>query len=140
MKKHRPPGFLANLRKFRGCRVGASAVEFALISPVFLVMVGGILEIGRALYIRNTLQYAVEEAARYAMINTSATSTQVEAYAASKVPDVANIDVSNFAAESATEDSITYMTITGTFEFSVLADITPLPDMTLTAKSKVPLY
>lgn len=48
---------------------GAAAVEFALIVPIFLVLVLGIFEFGRAFNIQVSLSEAAREAARYAAIN-----------------------------------------------------------------------
>lgn len=51
---------------------GAVAVEFALILPIFLVLVLGIAEMGRAFNIQVSLSEAAREAARYAAIHNSA--------------------------------------------------------------------
>ncbi|MGX9900239.1 TadE/TadG family type IV pilus assembly protein [Arthrobacter sp. SA17] len=48
---------------------GAAAVEFALIVPIFLVLVLGIFEFGRAFNIQVSLSEAAREAARYAAVN-----------------------------------------------------------------------
>ena len=72
---------------FRRDSRGATAAEFALILPMFLLLVLGIIEVGRMLSTKNTLQYAVERAARCAVIGASpcATPAQVQSYAASLV-------------------------------------------------------
>jgi len=48
------------------CRdiAGSAAVEFALTVPVLILLLFGIVETGRALWAKNSLQYAVERAAR----------------------------------------------------------------------------
>jgi Flp pilus assembly protein TadG len=48
------------------CRhiAGVAAVEFALTVPVLILLLFGIIETGRALWAKNSLQYAVERAAR----------------------------------------------------------------------------
>ncbi|MET3367798.1 UNVERIFIED_CONTAM: Flp pilus assembly protein TadG [Jeotgalibacillus campisalis] len=50
---------------------GAVAVEFALVLPIFLVLVLGIFEFGRAFNIQISLSEAAREAARYAAIHQS---------------------------------------------------------------------
>ncbi|WP_035741274.1 TadE/TadG family type IV pilus assembly protein [Arthrobacter sp. MA-N2] len=50
---------------------GAVAVEFALILPIFLVLVLGIAEFGRAFNIQVSLSEAGREASRYAAIHCS---------------------------------------------------------------------
>lgn len=49
---------------------GATAVETAFVLPGFLLCMFAIAEIARALWIQSALQYAVEDAARCAAINT----------------------------------------------------------------------
>lgn len=47
-------------------------VEFAIAGPVFILMVFGIFEFGRAYWINNTLQYSVAQGARYVLLNKPA--------------------------------------------------------------------
>ncbi|MBF0325439.1 TadE/TadG family type IV pilus assembly protein [Magnetospirillum moscoviense] len=56
---------------------GAAAIEFALVLPALLMMMLGVVEFGRALWTQGTLQYAVEEAARYGAVDDQASSTGV---------------------------------------------------------------
>jgi Flp pilus assembly protein TadG len=68
-------------------RHGNTAVEFAFLLPVFLVMFLGIIEFSRLLWTQSTLQHAVEAAARYAAINdpTCSSPSQTQNYAAGEV-------------------------------------------------------
>jgi Flp pilus assembly protein TadG len=50
---------------------GAVAVEFALVLPIFLVLVLGIFEFGRAFNIQVSLSEAARESARYAAVHSS---------------------------------------------------------------------
>lgn len=50
---------------------GTSAIEFALVFPVFILMVLGIFETGRALWTQSLLNYAVQTAARCGAIDTA---------------------------------------------------------------------
>ena len=54
---------------------GAVAVEFALVVPVFLMMVFGIVDLGRAYYTLNYLVSAAREGARYASMLTDPSAT-----------------------------------------------------------------
>ena len=49
---------------------GNSAVEFALVFPVFILMLLGIFETGRALWTQALLNYAVQTAARCGAVDT----------------------------------------------------------------------
>jgi Flp pilus assembly protein TadG len=71
------------LRRCARARRGASAVEFALVLPACLMLLFGVMEGGRALWLQNALNYAVEQAARCAAIDTNncGSANQVQAYA-----------------------------------------------------------
>jgi len=56
---------------------GAAAVEFALVSTVFLAMAIGLCYIGIMLFNNMSLQWAVEKAARVAEINSAATQSDI---------------------------------------------------------------
>ena len=67
-----------------GDRMGGAMIEFAMAMPVFVMLLFGIFEFGRMLWIQNALHYLVQQAARCATINvtlcgdgTSATQSQV---------------------------------------------------------------
>ena len=65
-------------RAHRRTERGASAVEFALVVPVLLVIVGGILNFGVAFSQKLALDNAVRETARAAAVNTGKTPAQLE--------------------------------------------------------------
>ena len=48
---------------------GQALVEFALIIPIFILMVMGIFDIGRAVYAYNTINNAAREASRLAIVD-----------------------------------------------------------------------
>jgi Flp pilus assembly protein TadG len=56
---------------------GAAAVEFAIISTVFIMMIFGIIYFGIILHTNATLQWAVENSVRSAVIAESTTQTQM---------------------------------------------------------------
>jgi Flp pilus assembly protein TadG len=65
---------------------GATAVEFALVLPVFVAMIMGLLSIGMLAFASNSLQYAAEDAARCAAVKTTVctTGSATQAYAANR--------------------------------------------------------
>ena len=67
--------------QIRGSR-GAAAVEFALLLPVFLLVIAGIVDFGRAFFTQITLTNAAREGARAAIVSTvSAADISVRAQA-----------------------------------------------------------
>ena len=81
-------GFLARCWRARS---GATAIEMAFLLPVFVLFLLGIEELGRVLWTQTALQFAVEKAARCAMVNPfrctapGGTTFDVPSYAASQV-------------------------------------------------------
>ena len=71
------PGALAD-------RAGAVAIEFAILGPLLVMLLIGVIEFGRMLWAENALQYAVAEAARCMSVNTSVcgTTRQTQDFAA----------------------------------------------------------
>jgi Flp pilus assembly protein TadG len=71
-------------------RFGAQGlVEFAIIGPLFLLMLFGIIEMGRLMWTRHELVNATREGSRYAMVHgaksgAEATSDQVRDYMLTK--------------------------------------------------------
>ena len=66
----------------RSERLGAAAVEFAIVAPFLLLMLIGMIEFGRALMVQQTLTTAAREGAREAAL-PGATVSSVEDVATS---------------------------------------------------------
>ena len=64
---------------------GTTAVEFAIVGPLFIALVIGILYLCLALFVVGSLHYAVEEGARCASVRTAVCSeTTTVSYAQSR--------------------------------------------------------
>jgi Flp pilus assembly protein TadG len=113
-------------------------IEFAIAGTVIFSLIFGIIQIGQALWERNTLQYAVSVAGRYAMAHASATSQDLV-----QEVDNAATGLSSSALSVATADAVngstTFVTITATYPFSFLTAFLPFGTITLSAQSRVPL-
>ena len=60
------------LRRGRGRRSrGQSLVEFALVLPIFLLMLFGLVDLGRYVYLNSTVSQAAREGARLAAVEAS---------------------------------------------------------------------
>ena len=66
-------------RMCRKKRRGAAAVEFALVAPLFLLMVMGMIEVGRAIMVQQILTNASREGARRAVLD-GATDSEVTTF------------------------------------------------------------
>ncbi len=59
-------------------RSGVATIEFALVSPIFLLFVFGLFELGRMLMIQQSLTNAAREGCRAAVMATTVNGTEVE--------------------------------------------------------------
>jgi Flp pilus assembly protein TadG len=123
-------------QSFSACRCGATAVEFAIVAPVFLAMMVGVFELSRAMWIKASMQYAVEEAARYAAVNTSSSAATLQTYAESKLSDV-GVGTTGMTFTITADGTVADIQVS--YSFETLTSLLPFPSLTLTAKSRIPL-
>lgn len=69
---------LNRLARFGRDRGGAAAVEFAMIFPLLIMLMLGVMLIGQAFFTVSSIQWAVEKAARELMIDPDATVAEIE--------------------------------------------------------------
>ena len=124
----------------RAIRRGIAATEFAIVAPVFLLMVIGILELGRALMVQQVLINASRVGAREAVTlgaTTGSVQATVEDYTASVAVPGVTVVVSPSPASSVAGDPITVTTSVGFNEVSWLPSPWFLGGNTLTASSRM---
>ena len=110
-KQTQSAGFLGRLLRANG---GAYALHFALALPVMLTAIFGAIELGRLGFSKAALQFAAEEATRYAIVREGqVTSEEIEAFAASKLTGVFDRSTAVIAAVAPPDE------ITGTSRLSV---------------------
>jgi Flp pilus assembly protein TadG len=141
------------LGRWRAATSGATAIEFAIVLPVFLAVIMGIMEFGRMFWVQSTLQHSVEQTARLAMaeytresftnanfstwFSTWETSLQTDAPS-----EVFGFDPSaiTFTATTSTVSAIDYVSIDASYSFSFIFPVIPgTSSIGLTALSKTPL-
>jgi len=130
--------FLHRLRRFLRATDGAAAVEFAIIAPVFILFCIGIFEAGRMMWIRNSIQTATEEAARYAMVHTAATDTELAKHATDYYADV-SLDTPTFTITRDTTDDMNFVTVSGAYTFKFEFTFFDFGTIELDGKARVPL-
>ncbi len=93
-------------RPCRRNRQGAAAVEFALVAPLFFLMVFGMIEFGRAIMVQQVLTNASREGARVAVLDGSTATgvkSKVVTYLTSAgIPGATANDVQILPSEPAT--------------------------------------
>jgi len=115
---------------------GAMVVEFALVAPVFLIFTIGVIDFGRAYWVKSTMQFAVEQTARFAMVNPSASLVTLHSKA---VAEGGTVSGATYTVTASTASGMNFITVQGSYPFSFLIPIIPMGDVTLTAKSSTPI-
>ena len=98
-------------RPCRRNRQGAAAVEFAIVAPIFFMMIFGMIEFGRVIMVQQVLTNASREGARAAVVDgsTSAgTKTVVSNYLSSAGISGATISVLNSSGNAVEPSSVGY--------------------------------
>src|SRR4051794_24295653 len=135
---HDRPARPSEFMRCRKCRKGSVAIEFALIIPVALMVLVGIVEVGRAMWIRASLQFAVEEGARYMMVHQNAADDELSAFALDKLVGV-DRDAVDLSFLRETVDGTDFVTISATFQFKYVASLITGEPFILTGSSRAPL-
>lgn len=65
---------------------GAAMVEFAILLPLLLLVIAGIVDLGRAFFTQVALSNAAREGARYAVVDSGATAALVQQRAQASAP------------------------------------------------------
>jgi Flp pilus assembly protein TadG len=106
------------LRRFRRDAGGAAAVEFAIVVPVFLMIMLSIWEFGYAQHKLSSIRYAMESASRSLLVNNTLTEAQLTTLVKAQLSSVADNNVTITLA-STTVSGATIKTLTGTYHSSV---------------------
>jgi len=135
--------FQAFCRRLKDDRRGVSIIEFGIIAPLLLTMSLGTIDMGRMFYVRQSLEYATETAARYYMLNPSSGTSAITTYLQNKMPTNLGSSVSVSYADTASCNSnsaVTCTTITATYPFNFVAGMLGLGTRTLRATARAVRY
>lgn len=124
-------------------RRGGALVEFAVLLPFLMTMILGTIDVGRMFYVRQGLEYATEEAARYYMLNPTTDTTNVTTALRSKMPGSMGPNVSVSYADTAScngNSAVTCTTITATYLFTFAAGLLETGAQTLRATARAVRY
>ncbi len=134
------------VRKFLAARDGAIAVEFAMIAPVFLMIVFGILMYGSYLAVIHGVQQLAAEAARSSIAGLSETerSSLANAYVTGNVNAYPLIDPNHLTVNAATSSSdANVFVVTVNYDASKmflysLPTFVPMPSPTIARSAAIP--
>lgn len=115
---------------------GAAAVEFALVVPVLLALVLGIIEFGRAYNIQTTLSNAARDGVRVMALENNATAARTATRNSANTLDLTRATISvtptNCAATATTPPGTATVTIS--YSLDLLSGFLPIDDFTLTGR------
>ena len=118
---------------------GATAVEFALIAPLLFILIFGLVEFGRLYWLQGSMAYAVEGAGRYAMLNISASNTDVINIAKTNLYGIDPTSV-NFTVSGSNSGGVNYLTIVAQSSFNFIPDnLLSYGTINLSKQVRVPL-
>ncbi|MDB5570844.1 MAG: TadE family protein [Hyphomicrobiales bacterium] len=127
-----------SVRGLLGDQSGSTAIEFSIVSLVFILTALGIFEFGRALNTRNQLSQAADYGARKLLtisgISNSAVETEIRS--AFKAGPVANLTIT-FASESV--NGAPFRVITMSYPFTLLIPGLVRNSLSLTVTRRTPL-
>lgn len=120
------------LRSARNDR-GNAAIEVALILPAVLLLIFGVIEFGRALWLQSALDFSVVEAARCASVNPTrcGTADEIKAFASNQAGT--GFDSSVFSTATASCGN----QVSGSYPMTLTIPFAPL-SLTLTAQACFP--
>jgi Flp pilus assembly protein TadG len=98
-------------RLTRHCQHGQSLVEFALILLPLIVLLVGIVDVGRGIYAYNTVNNAAREAARLGIVDQAVADIEAEAraQAVSLPADLVDVDVDFFVTSGGPGTACTHV-------------------------------
>lgn len=126
------------LAGFRRDRSGASALEFAILLPVFLTMLFGTIQMGLLFFQAGTVQYALEETARDVMVRQDMTPAQVNSAIRDRLQALTSVEVQvTYLIENIGDASVAH--VNASFTQEVFIPFVPVFHVPLAAKTSVPL-
>ena len=126
------------LKAFWQADNGASAVEFAMILPVFVTMTLGTIQMSIVYYQAGSVQFALEETAREVMINPSMSLNQIETSIEAKVESLTSQQVSvTYTVDNSGPVSIAQ--VNATFSIQVVIPFVPAFTVPFDAETHIPL-
>lgn len=118
---------------------GVVAVEFAMVIPLLLLLLLGVIDFGRAMYVKNSLVYAASQGARVAAIHSSSWSAvATQAVNDLKIPRLAGTTGTEVAtvtsttacpADAATSADTATVSVTVSIPFHWITPVGMLPSV-----------
>lgn len=96
-RRRAKPGVFGTIQALFGSRDGVSTVEFAMLAPVILMILAGIVDLGGALRVKFQLSSAATSGSYYALLNADKVSATGGSDLAGKIAAIAASSISGTA-------------------------------------------
>ncbi|TAL35663.1 MAG: pilus assembly protein [Alphaproteobacteria bacterium] len=130
---------MKRLRSFWKDTKGTTAVEFGMVATLMLAMLFGIIELGRIFWTQNAVQSAIELTARYYIVHTSTSDTDLQTYARAAMTSM-QLDGSalTVTVTKTTSQSIKFIQLDGNYAYSPLGtSVKNFANLQLKARSRI---
>lgn len=128
-------GFLS---RFAVSKAGASALEFAILLPVFVMLVMGTVQLGLLFYQAGTVQHALEETARDVMVAQQMTPSQVESAIKGRLEKLTSVDVLvTYSVHAVGDASVAH--VNATFTLDLIIPFVPAVSVPMAAHTSIPI-
>ena len=108
-----------SLRKLLRCKRGAAAIEFAIVAPVFVMMLVGIASFGWGMHCISSLRLALEESARTLYLHPTWDEDHIRWLVRHELQKLGDPNVSVATVETTPIGGVNMAKITGTYSFHI---------------------
>ena len=123
---------------FKRSEDGAAAIEFALVSMIFILLCLGVLEFGRALQMRNQLSFAADFAARQILTDSDVADRVVEAQVRAKL-QIGNPELLDVTFGEQEVDGVNFKIVTLDYPFTLFLPGFSTDTIGLSVNRRVPV-
>jgi Flp pilus assembly protein TadG len=127
------------VRRLAANRSGASALEFAIVGPAFLMMTVAVIMIGWSMNCISSLRTALEVSARALQIDTTLSDAALTTIVTNLLSTIGDPAVSVSVATDTSIAGVTMKQITGTYVFDINVPFLPPRQLTFQSSVKVPV-
>ena len=118
---------------------GATALEFAIVAPVFIAMVFGVFNLGYALYCGAAVRHAVQQSSRTLMFNANISAEAFKVTVVSKLVQVPIENLRITISDEVVTQTETLKRVTWTYDYMVYAPFLPAEQLEMGSSIAVPL-
>lgn len=129
----------ALLQRLASDRSGASALETALVLPLFMALILGLLGFGWALHCVSSVRYALQSSARQLPLDPSIDQARLQAMVQDKLKGLGDSNVTVTLSQDSPAAGLIMAHATATYHFAVGVPFLPAQARTYVARTDVPI-